>query len=345
MRIVIVSLNFSVGHIAHLKAYYHLCIDCGFQTTLYLQEQYLKYIDPQNYAITTKLSDLVIINPKVVLLYNVAITAMKFVRFCKIKHWTFIYVLHEPFPGFKEILKDGKYLPKILAANLVNFYICSQSDKVLLASKRAEQCCKKYMPFIYRKSVKFPLIFMDESGTFTNVKRKYFSIIGGFDDSHAPLKFVNFIKESFNKPILFQIATKMTITRYLEDPLIRQMMCNGQLIVQQGKPLTSTEINTAYRNSICVWNAYRRSTQSGVLANAFMLGTPVIATSIGSFPEFVKPGETGEFIDNYETESILNAYNKIASNIDKMEKACRNEFLEKFYYKHQVERFKQIVGK
>ena len=74
-----------------------------------------------------------------------------------------------------------------------------------------------------------------------------------------------------------------------------------------------------------------------------MLGTPVIATCIGSFPEFVKPGQTGEFIDDYKPETILNAYHKISNNIDKMEKACRNEFLEKFYYKNQSELFAKII--
>ncbi len=310
----------------------------------YLDEEYLKYIDSSTYLTMTKLDDVVAINPEVVLLYNIAIVAMKFARFCKTKGWKLIYILHEPVLGCRETLKEGNSIIKAIGANFVNFYICSQSDKVLLASKYAQQCCEKYMPSTYKKSAKFPLIFMDEASNFTDVRKKYFSLIGSFADPHAPLKFVNFIKESFNKPILFQIATKMTITRYLEDPLIKQMMCNGQLIVQQGKPLTSTEINTAYRNSICVWTAYRRSTQSGVLANAFMLGTPVIATSIGSFPEFVKPGLTGEFIDDYEPETILNAYYKIANNMEKMERACRNEFLEKFYYKNQLKLFRGIVN-
>ena len=69
---------------------------------------------------------------------------------------------------------------------------------------------------------------------------------------------------------------------------MKKMQDEGQLLVQQGRPLTEEEMSAAYRRSVATWNGYRRSTQSGVLPNAFMQGTPVIATKLGSFEEFVK---------------------------------------------------------
>ena len=45
--------------------------------------------------------------------------------------------------------------------------------------------------------------------------------------------------------------------------------------------MTTEEINGFYLQSICVWNAYTRSTQSGVFASSLMMGTPVIANENG----------------------------------------------------------------
>lgn len=346
MKIIISSIKFAPGHIAHLKAYYHLCIECGYQTILYLDREYLKYINNNKYVIVTDLKAVIDINPDVVLLYNVAITAMKFVRICKLKGWKFFYVWHEPYPGWEQLLKEGRYIPKFVGAYCVSFYICRKSDEILLASEYAMGKCHKYAHALYKKAIKFPLVFMDEKRQSDEiVPRKYFSHIGAFCKSHGSLEFLNFVKFSAGKSIMFQIATRTDITKYLNDPILQHMKRNRQLVVQQGRALTTEEINTAYCNSICVWNAYRRSTQSGVLANAFMLGTPVIASRLGSFPEFVKPGLTGEFINDYKTENILNAYYKISNNIDVMEKACRKQFLKKFYYKNKIELFKNIVDK
>lgn len=343
MKIIIASINFAPGMVAHLHAYYRLCVECGFQTILYLDETYLKYIDRNEYTIVTDLKAVIAINPNIVLLYNVATAAIRFAKICKSNGWKFLYVWHEPYPGLKQVLKEGSYIPQFIGAHCVSLYICCQADKVFLASDYAMESCYKYTRSMYKKAVKFPLIFMDEAQTKETTPRKYFSHVGSFCKSHASLEFLKFVKSAVGKSILFQIATRTNITEYLNDPILQYMQKNGQLVVQQGRPLTIKEITIAYRNSICVWNAYSRSTQSGVLANAFMLGTPVIASRLGSFPEFVKPGLTGEFIDDYEPETILNAYYEIAHNIDKMEKVCRNEFLEKFYYKNQCELFKKIV--
>jgi glycosyltransferase involved in cell wall biosynthesis len=344
MKIVIASINFAPGHVAHLRAYYHLCVACGYETILYLNEEYKKYININECVIVTDLKTVVSINPDIVLLYNVASKAIKFVRFCKSKGWKFIYVWHEPYSGWRQLVKEGSYIPRFVGACCVSLYICHQSDNVFLASSYAMNVCRKYAYKMYKKSYKFPLVFMDEAQEEASVSRKYFSYIGTFCKPHASLNFLKFVKSAIGKSIKFQIATRTNITTYLNDPVLDEMQKNGQLIVQQGRPLTTEEINRAYQNSICVWNAYARSTQSGVLANAFMLGTPVIATSVGSFPEFVKPGLTGEFVNDYKSETILNAYHKIANNLDVMQSECRKEFLKTFYYKNQVELFKKIIN-
>ena len=54
--------------------------------------------------------------------------------------------------------------------------------------------------------------------------------------------------------------------------------------------------------------------------------------------------ETGVFIDNYAYETIVSAYEKICKNIDRMEKSCRETFLQKNFFGGQAERFMEIVA-
>lgn len=155
---------------------------------------------------------------------------------------------------------------------------------------------------------------------------------------------MGFVKESYQKnTIKFQIVTRTDISEKLKDTVLQKMMKDGRLLIQHGRPLTEDEMNLAYRRSFCTWNAYRRSTQSGVLANSFMQGTPVMATHLGSFEEYVKNGETGVFVNDYNYETIFNAYQQIVQNVEKMTQCCRDTFLERFYYRSQIKRFKEII--
>jgi glycosyltransferase involved in cell wall biosynthesis len=345
MKIIILSDKFSPGHIAHLQAYYQLSTECGFQVMLYLNEKYLDYIDINSYKIIKNLKELYDFNPDVVLIYNVSISSIKIAKICKQNNWKLIYIWHEPYPGWRQILKEKDYAFRFIGADIISLYISNQADKVFLASDYAIKNCYKYNYRIYRKSIKFPLIF--ENKSLKNNKfiiRKFFSHIGAFSEAHGSLEFLKFVRSAEGKKIYFQIATKTNIIKFLRDPILQRMIDKGQLIIQQGRPLSEQEINCAYQQSICIWNAYKRSTQSGVLPNAFMLGTPVISTNIGSFPEFVVPGITGEFIDIYDNEAIFKAYGKIKNNISDMEQACKKEFLSKFYYKNQINEFVKIIG-
>jgi len=114
--------------------------------------------------------------------------------------------------------------------------------------------------------------------------------------------------------------------------------------LSHGKPLTNMEINEAYERSFCVWNAYRRSTQSGVLPKAFMFGTPVIASNIGSFPEFVRDGENGYLIDDYDFEALSQKLLLVRGNISAMSKNCRTTFENTFHWKAQISKMKTILA-
>lgn len=157
--------------------------------------------------------------------------------------------------------------------------------------------------------------------------------------------FFDFIKDSSDRNnILFQVVTRSNITEQLKDPILQKMMKSGRLIVKQGRPLTEQEMNEAYWKSICTWDGYIRSTQSGVLANSFMQRTPVMTTHLGSFDEYVQDGKNGVFIDDYSYDSIFNAFQRVKGDMDEMVENARNTFLTHFYYRNQEEKFKEIVG-
>ena len=343
-NILIVSLHFSPGYIGHMMAWYKLCKQCGYKPLIYGDEQYSKYYDNSEYEFTTKKENLELYKPEYAIVQNTGFENVEFFKWCRKNRCKILYILHEPYMGVKELLKDGTYCIKQAVACILNVWLCKKSERVIVCSQYAEDNCRRYMKGTYKKASRFPLLFMDEYSD-EGEERKYFSLVGTFATPKGSDLFLKFIKESVNKgcDINFQIATRTNLDEQLKDETLQQLIRNGKLIVQHGRNMTTDEINAAYRRSICCWNGYRRTTQSGVLPNAYMLGTPVLATMLGSFVEFVVPGKTGEFIDNEDTDSIYNAYLKIREYSEEMSRQCRQYFLDHFFYGNQVKEFISII--
>ena len=342
MKIVVASVHFSAGHTAHLKAYMDLAKSCGYESALYVDRKYINLFEEIDFRILINEDELIRFKPDVIWIYNTGFENINLIKVSKKLGCKIVYVLHEPFMGVKDLIKDGSYAFKEAAASLLNTYLCLKSDKVILSSKVARENCKTYMKKAYKKSDIFPLIFSDKY--IDGIDRKYFSMIGGYAESHGSSEFLSFVKNSYkNNNILFQIATRDDISDVLNDSILQEMIYTNRLLVFHGKALTEKEINMAYRRSICTWNGYKRSTQSGVLANSFMQGTPVIATRVGSFEEYIVNGENGIFIESFDFETILNSYKKIQDWLDKMTIHCRESFLDFFHFEKQREAFKKII--
>jgi glycosyltransferase involved in cell wall biosynthesis len=345
MKIVIVSCHYSPGHTGHLKAWYQLSQKCGYETELYLDEQYVPYFGTGEYSYVTRLEELKKSKPDIAVLYNIGLEDIRFVKWCQKNNCRLYYVLHEPDTGIKGLLKHlWSTHGKNAAIFALNRWICSRSYRVILCSGYAEELCRNYMKETARKCVRFPLIFLDEYEKTVSCSREYFSLIGTYMEGHGSDRFLDFVKESEQRNDLkFQIVTRSSIGKELDNPMLLRMQEQGRLIVQQGRPLTEEEMNEAYRRSIAVWNGYRGSTQSGVLANAYMQGTPVVATHLGSFDEFVLEGRTGSFIPDLEYDSVMSAIEKIKDGGERMNEECRNFFRQAFYYENQKDTFQKIV--
>lgn len=344
-RIVITSLHFSPAFIGHMEAWYELCSACGLKPALFIDKEYVKYFKGSKYKFTTRLSQIQKFSPNFAVVQNNGLENIEFFKWCTKNNCKILYVVHEPYMGFKELMKDGDYWWKQFAACVLNNWLCGKSTKVILCSDYAEQNCKRYMKKAYEKAVRMPLLFLDGDVSKSDEDRKYCSLIGTYSYPKGSDLFLKFIKDSLDKgyDISFQIATRSDLKEELKDDAFQKLIKEGKLLVQEGRTLTTDEMNQAYKRSICTWNGYRRTTQSGVLPNAFMMGTRVLASSIGSFREFVKPGVTGEFIDPESTDSIYRAYLKIKENADQYSEGCRKEFLGNNYYASQVDTFKKLI--
>jgi len=117
----------------------------------------------------------------------------------------------------------------------------------------------------------------------------------------------------------------------------------GFLKINHGKPLKNSEINQAYANSFAVWNLYNRSTQSGVMPKAQMFGTAPIASTIGSFPEFIQNGVNGFLMSDYNFNELKKTIYNAFENREKLFENCRSNFFQKFYFANYVDEIKHIV--
>jgi glycosyltransferase involved in cell wall biosynthesis len=84
------------------------------------------------------------------------------------------------------------------------------------------------------------------------------------------------------------------------------------LEVRRG-PLSDEELREAIDRGAAVVLPYRQATQSGVLSTALAAGRPVIATDVGSFPDYVD-GTNGILVDPDDAPALADALWRIRSD-------------------------------
>ena len=82
--------------------------------------------------------------------------------------------------------------------------------------------------------------------------------------------------------------------------------------------VSNHELSLYFKAADIVALPYTRTTQSGVILTAFSFGKPVIATSVGSFPETVIQGETGYLVPPCDEESLGQAITDILNDGEKL---------------------------
>ena len=249
-----------------------------------------------------------------------------------------VYIFHEPLDKYSTYRKAGfsrQKMMKLWVINMVNALTVKWSDIILLPSNKAVSYYKSNKLYKNENYHYIPLLYDDEqTENLKHTERRYFSYIGTIASDHSFDEYVDFVRQVIQRGELegfrFLIATKSKVDHRMLKPMIE----SGRLELYDGKPLTDIQINRFYASSYAVWNAYERTTQSGVLAKAFMFGTPVILLEKNK-SEFVCDGKEGIAVKtNTDYYAIKEAIEKIKDNFVYYSGTCRNRFLQSFYYRN-----------
>lgn len=344
MKVAVLSLRFAPGHVAHLRAYRELFSELNCEVRLFLDKPYKDFIDEDvRHIYVESIEDIFRWNPDIVFSYNIANENIGVAKTCKRKSIPFYYVLHEPWDSLKDLIALGKRAPRRVAANIVNYLTSKYAYKVILASTNGVEKYKKYMRHCNENYAVFPLIFCDDYDENMDYERQYCSFIGGFTEPRGCSAFLSFARYSImaGKDTKFCIASRNDVS--ISDPILQKAVQDGKLFVYAGKPMTSNEINQHYREAICSWNAYISSTQSGVLPNALMQGSPVLVTDRGDSADIVEDKKEGCFISlPHKNEEIERAYDYIKAHVEEMSEAARTAFHTDYEYKIYLDRARDV---
>lgn len=347
-KIAVLSGKFSIGLVSHLEAYYELISCIEYEPLLIINSKYSKYI--AEYKNIYKIKEIESLIIDILIIFNISIYDISIIKKLRKNNrkMKIIFIYHEPWRGYIKEFKRQKNMRnfiKTCGRKFLSNKILKKTDEVWLPSINGEKEYLKIDVNFNKNYFIYPLIFKDELTDTINLKeKKYFSYIATVDDSKRFKEFLSFIKyyNKKNDKIKFLIATKSNIDIYLDKEL-KFMINNGTLKVRHGVDLNNSEINAAYNKSWCVWLLYESSTQSGVLCKSFMFGTPVIASNIEAFREFLNKNNS-VVIKNYnDMNEIINSANFIKDKLDLLSKNARESFIKEFYFYNKKEVFKERI--
>lgn len=331
-KALIVSMNFNPGHISHLIASYKQMTELGYESICYVNPAFKDFM-PEEIAFIS--SDNKVPDCDVAIMTFPSLHNINLIRKLRSHKAKIIYIFHEPLALFSEYRKAGfsyKYLAKLWIIDHINSLTVKWSDYILIPSKKALEYYNKNPKYKNPNVQYIPLLYDDEAIGMASCKRQYISYIGTVAADHSFDEFLEFIEKAidsnWNPDYIYLIATKS------EFEVPKKLAESPRVVIKKGSPLTNNEINQAYASSVLVWNAYDRTTQSGVLAKAYMFGTPALVMK-HNLNEFMIDRQTVYSIgDNKDTNEIQHGVEDIILNFDKYKKNSRDLFLTRFYYRN-----------
>ena len=352
MLAILISHRFNPGHLSHIDANFKLLCEAGYDVKFRLNQSFFKLSGDARHSNDTVLKNCVsLVARDLFIVWFPSFAALRDMFFLRIfSKVTVVYVFHEPFSSLGSYWGAGFGLfkiAKIALVSVVNYCLVSMAQKIVLPSSAAmvayEARYNKKKPH-----AQFPLMFDDEAkNVLPGGKREFISYIGTVAEDHAFDEFLNFASWVLvNKKLdgyKLLIATRSVLS--VETlARVQRFVDAGLMQVQHGRPLSNAEINFFYARSVVVWNAYRRSMQSGVLPKAYMFGTPVV-TSSANPSEFFFDDLTGvQISSNYDLNEILRAIEKIIVKFPLYSRACRKIFDEQFFYRSFATRYIAFVA-
>ena len=353
MNVIFCSFRFHPGHYSHLVASYAAAEFLNVKPFLYVHPDFKRMDSAGEMRVLVSRVQVERLDGvgAVVLWFPSLAGLIEFTRLRLRFRPRLVYVLHEPFTSVADYRMGGFSWTKIARISIiacVSYCLMKLANVVVLPSSRAMVTFQNRYPSFGAKGMEIPLMFCDEAeaeGAAT--PKTLLSYIGTVADDHAFDEFVEFvgvaIREKWFPDLKFQICTGSSISRRILD-MIESGVREGSIILQHGRRLTNAEINQAYKRSLVVWNAYKRSMQSGVLPKAYMFGAAVIASPTSAV-EFVEDGVTGVIVqDIRDAKELRRAVDHIASRRSEFALHCRNRFLRTFHWKAQANALADALG-
>ncbi len=346
----VISMRFSPAFISHLSAYGKMFEALGYNVDYIAHPEYFKFAEfancPSAISATTEgwegsqvYVHAMVCNPAH---ENHFVAKRLRHRGCKV--W---YLYHEPAEPLLTYIRteSPSMMLKLFAAHHLSAKMLKAAHGVILSSQRAVDLYQQGDIRYNRNYFQVPLLFADECAPMAAQDRQYFSYIGNITKAHGFFDFLDVVRFSLrnNLGIHFLIASK----RPLPPSIAKDDEITGAcdwVRIQCGRPLSNHEINLFYSQSSCVWNLYRRSTQSGVFAKAMMCGTPVLASGAGSFHEFLTDGCEGRLLSDARPETVIPAYREISNNLRRYSANARERFNRTFNYEARLDTCRRVFG-
>ena len=344
---LISSFHFNPGHVSHLIASYKQCQDLGYDPYYYVGKEFVPFL-PKDAKIIVYGDELKV---SVALLILTFPSPQNLIVLRKVQRRygaKVVYIFHEPLDKFSVLRKSGFSSFQLLKAYVmgkISAITVGKSNAILLPSKKALTFYDSNPMYKNKNRHYVPLLYDDESiGMKDMPQRKYFGYVGTVAPDHSFGEYVNFVcwavRENRLTNLQFLIATKSEFEITKE---IQYAVDKGRLTIIKGMPLTNEEINTYYASCYAIWNAYGRTMQSGVLAKAFMFGTPALVLK-SNLNEFMQDGSNVvAVLNNKSYNEIETGLNIIMADHKTYSTACRNCFLDLFYYKKYNEKLAEIL--
>ena len=349
--IALVSLRFNPAFVQHLIAYAKAVRELGYEPQFILDAAYQAFSELKDAAsIRQELTCDSAGHQSHAVFLNASTKNRDLAIALKKNGTKILYVFHEPWQMSLRYLWNEGLLSGLKGAMAHHFTVpvLKIAHTVILASQNGILEYQKSDVRHNSNVAYLPLLYDDEAGqgVLNDISQKRFlSYIGNICRSHAFDRFLSFVQFSLQRDrnLSFLIASRNPMPdRLMKD---RIFLRNAERIEMRcGRELSNAEINRCYAESFCVWNLYRRSTQSGVLPKAFMFGTPVIAGRVGSFGEFVQDGVNGRFAGPRDGEEIQAAATDMRINIARYASHCREAFLRTFYYRAHLQDLARLLG-
>ena len=352
-KCLIVSSKYHAGHWSHISATSSLFEEFECETTLLINENFIKFaLNKKNRIVKKiKLSEFKNYSYFIILFPSIS-NFLKLFQFLIFGKGKIIYLLHEPIETYLSFYRSGFSLLRILKLiliNQINKLIILNSTVIILPSKKAHEIYKKFYKYLNKNILQIPLMFEDEFNLPNIIlsKKIFISYIGTIASDHAFQKYCNYIvhaceKNLFNDKI-FLIATSSHLDVQIKNRLL-SIKPNVNIKIIEGKWLTNNEINYFYETSALVWNAYDRSTQSGVLPKAFMFGTPVLGNALVP-NEYLINNQNGIYLkDNSDFSEITQSIIYVLNNLNSFTAKSRDTFLTIFHYKNYKTHFSKYLN-